>query len=173
MKKTLTAAGLALAGTTAVAENTHMITSCAQRVADYAWYLDHPGDDLDVAAKAFANLFTEDAVLKLANAQFVEETFVGHEAIAGRYKQGRDVMRFLHVTSNVRVVQTSEDTAIGTNYVTIYIHPIGGSMAENAIQGVAEYRDEYRMVDGVCKISNRFAYVRLIGADGSIADPQP
>lgn len=173
MKTTLTVASLALAGTTAFANNTDMIAGCTQRVQDYAWYLDHPDDDMQVTALAFANLFTEDAVLKLANAQFVEETFVGHNAIASRYLQGRDTMRFLHVTSNIRIVQTGENTALGTNYVTVYIHPIGGTMAKNSIHGIAEYRDEYRMTEDGCRISNRFAYLRLLGDDGTIADPQP
>ena len=173
MRTLIVAMSLATVSTTAVAENITMTVSCAQRVHDYAWYLDHPGEDMEATSRAFADIFTEDAVLKLSNAQFVEETFVGHGAIASRYLQGRDVMRFLHVTGNVRIVPTGDDTATGTNYVTVYIHPVGGSMAENSIHGIAEYRDEYRMVDGVCKISNRFAYLRLLGASGTIADPQP
>lgn len=173
MKTPSIAAALALLASSAQAENTDMIASCSQRVHDYAWYLDHPGEDMQATAQAFAEIFTEDAVLKLSNAQFVEESFVGHDAIASRYLQGRDVMRFLHVTSNVRIVPTGEDTAMGTNYVTVFIHPIGGTMAENSIQGIAEYRDAYRMTEDGCRISNRFAYLRLMGSDGAIADPQP
>lgn len=173
MKTLLTAGLIALGATSAYAESKDMVVSCTQRVQDYAWYLDHPGEDMVATSKAFAEIFTEDAVLKLNNAQFVEETFVGHDAIASRYLQGRDVMRFLHVTGNVRIVPTGDDTAMGTNYVTVYIHPVGGSMAENSIQGIAEYRDEYRMTEDGCRISNRFAYLRLLGDDGAIADPQP
>ena len=173
MRSTIAAGALAMMASAAHAANTDMVVSCTQVVNDYAWYLDHPGEDMDATSRAFASLFTEDAELKLANAQLVEETFIGHDAIASRFLQGRDTTRFLHVTSNIRVVQTGETTAVGTNYVTVYIHPIGGSMAENSIQGIAEYRDEYRVTDEGCKISNRFAYLRLFGAGGTIADPQP
>lgn len=156
-----------------MASESDVITSCTQVVNDYAWYLDHPGEDMQATSRAFADLFTEDAVLKLANGQLVEETFVGPDEIASRYLQGRDVMRFLHVMSNIRVDQTGPDSAVGTNYVTIYIHPIGKSLAEGGITGVAEYRDVYKIQNDGCKIENRFAYLRLLGDGGAIADPHP
>ena len=175
MKKAILAGLLALcAALPAQAETTAQIVACTQTVNDYAWYLDHPGDDMAATAQSFAQLFTEEAVLRLANARLEEETFTGHEEIAGRYLQGRGQMRFLHLMSNIRVRPTSDTTATGTNYVQIFIHPIGVSMDDpRGVTGVAEYRDEYRFEDGVCRISNRYANLRLLSLQNIIQDPKP
>jgi hypothetical protein len=175
MKNTVLAGLLSLGATLpAQAESTAQIVACRQTVNDYAWYLDHPGDDMSATAQAFAQLFTEDAVLRLANARLEEETFTGHSEIAGRYLQGRDQMRFLHLMSNIRIQPTSDTTATGTNYVQIFIHPIGASMDDpRGVTGVAEYRDEYRFEDGVCRISNRYANLRLLSLQNIIQDPKP
>ena len=174
MKPTIAACILAVVSASdAHAGNTDMISSCTQIVQDYAWYLDHPGEKSADAARKFADLFTEDAVLTLTNSKFVDETFVGHDAIMGRYLRNRDSTRFLHIMSNIRIVPTGEGTARGTNYVTVYMHPIGGSMAEKSIKAIAEYRDEYRMTDEGCRISSRLAHGRLLGETGAIEDPKP
>lgn len=155
------------------ADHAEVITACTQTVHDYAWYLDHPGDDLAVTAAAFADLFTEDGVAVLANARLVEETHEGHAAIEARYLQGRDRLRFFHVMSNVRIQPLSATQASGTSYVTVYIHPIGGSMEEDgAVRVLAEYRDHYVMEEGQCLLTHRRSVVRMIDRDGVLSPPQ-
>lgn len=156
----------------AAADDTAMVVACTQTVQDYAWYLDHPGEDVDTTAQAFAALFTEDAVLTLHDAKMEEERFVGHDAIAGRYKRDRRARRILHVMTNVRIEPTSASTATGTNYVQVHLHPVGGSLDEGGVTGVAEYRDVYRFEGGVCRISKRTTILR-IGPQRVITDPAP
>ncbi len=175
MKHTLTiAAALAVVSGTALAENTDMITACTQTANDYVWYLDHPGDDLDATAAQFAQLFTEDAILKLANSQMEMVANTGPEEIATRYLQGRDSLRFLHSLTNQRINPTSETTANGTSYVNFYIHPIGADMNhERSFTGVAEYRSTFEYKDGACKFTYREGLLRFLTGQDKITDPLP
>lgn len=174
MKKTLISASIALAATSAIAENSDMIAACQQTGYDYAWYLDHPDADLSITARKFATLFTEEATWKVSNTDLEIVSHVGTDAIQARYLQGRDQFRFMHLIANHRVVPTSETTATGTSYVEFYIHPIGADMThEFGITGVAEYRDVYEFKDGICRITLREGVPRLISLQNKITDPIP
>lgn len=172
--KRLFAPFLSLLATPTLAGTTDMIVACQQLGADYAWHLDHPDADLDVTAQAFAGLFADGATLTLANMQMQMQTHSTPEAIAARYKQGRDQFRFLHLITNHRVTPTSAHTATGTSYVEFYIHPIGADMShEFGVTGVAEYRDSYVFTDGICRFTSREGVSRLVSLHNKITDPIP
>ena len=167
-------AALALTSTSGAASQADMVVACTQTAHDYAWYLDHPDQDLNVTAAKFAQLFTENATLKLANMQMQLVEHRGHEEIAARYKQGRDTFRFLHMLSNQRIIPTTDTTAIGTSYVQFIIHPIGEDMThEFGVRGVAEYRSTFEFVDGTCRFSHREGLARFINLNPKIVDPIP
>jgi hypothetical protein len=156
------------------ADDTDMIAACTQTVYNYAWYLDHPDDDHDVAKVKYLSLFTNDAVLNLLNPQLKRETFTGPEEIAARYTAHRGSSLGLHLMTNVRIKQTSKNTATGTNYLELYTHPVNGSLTESGgIKAVGEYRDEYRFDNGICLISKRYLILRLLNLKNVITVPKP
>lgn len=120
--------------------------ACEKTAIDYAWHWDH------FNAQAFAALFTRDAHLQVPGT-----ALDGRDAIL-QHQQNRPqnfVMR--HVVSNQRFERTGENTAEGQVYVTVY----GKRMADDsdvAVEGMlalAEYHDQYRLVDGRCLFERR------------------
>ena len=144
--------------------------ACEQIINNYAWYIDHPGDDLNATSERFAALFTEDAALTLGNLRGELVTHNGHGAIRARYKEGRDNMRFIHVTSNFRFLPQAEGNAKGVSYVQFWIHPMEGDLSQG-VTGIAEYHDEYRIKDGKCKISKREGVARFLSSTNQITSP--
>ncbi len=160
--------------TTANAAQSSIVESCTQTVNDYAWYLDHPGSDLSQSAQDFANLFTEDADVSLIDDNLGHRSSVGRKAPLEHYSDNRTHTRFLHVTSNIRIKPTSNNTARGTSYLTIKLHIVGGSMKdEGAVTLIEEHRDEYRMTESGCQFSMRKATLRWFSINGIIEDPEP
>ncbi len=150
------------------------VERCTRTVNDVAWLLDHPDEDLDKSARAFARLFTANGALTEPNDNLDDETFSGQAAIAARYRDNRTTTRFLHVTSNIRVIPLSETEARGTSYTSFRFHGATGSMEdEGAITGLAEHRDLYQLDAKGCKIARRVTTYRIINLVPIITDPGP
>ena len=120
--------------------------ACEKTAIDYAWHWDH------FNASEFAALFTPDAHLQVPG-----NSLDGRDAIL-QHQQTRPqnfVMR--HVVSNVRFEQTAETTAEGQVYVTVYGKRIGedGDVAVEGMLALAEYHDQYQLIDGRCLFERR------------------
>jgi hypothetical protein len=151
-----------------------IVEACTRTVNDYAWYMDHPIPDANQAVKKFADLFTKDAQIVLHDDNLELIQHIGHEQISDRYLDFQLFTKYLHVTSNIRITPISDTTAKGTSYTSFFMHLLDGSMVdEGAIKGLWEYRDEYQIVDGVCKISKREENMRYMNLFSFIADPEP
>ena len=97
----------------ASAAQVSIVEACTRTVNDYAWHLDHPGPDLSLSAQKFADLFVEGADVVLIDDDLAERPYPGRNGLVERYLDNRSHTRFLHVTSNIRIVPTSQDTATG------------------------------------------------------------
>lgn len=148
--------------------------ACTKLVTDYVWFLDHVDTDAKKTAAAFADLFTEDAVLSATTFKLEETKARGREEIANRYLLHRDANRFLHLMTNIRINQISDRIAVGTNYVSFFVHPINADMNHpDSAHGVGEYRDKYQLTDDGWKFSSRRSLVRLHSHTSVISAPEP
>jgi hypothetical protein len=148
--------------------------ACTKLVMDYVWFLDHVDADANKTALAFADLFTEDAVLSVSTFKLEETEVKGREEIANRYLLHRNSNRFLHLMTNIRVTPISDRIAIGTNYVSFFVHPNDADMNHSdAAHGVGEYRDRYQLTDDGWKFSSRRSLVRLHSQTSVISAPVP
>ncbi len=132
---------------------------CERVMQDYAWYIDHPNPE------GFANLFTKDATLVLNS-----RTMNGHEELKAFINSGSENRTAVHLMSNLRVTPTSDTTATGTSYLTVFIMPGGeGIKRVDGFSAIAEYHDEFVIDDEGCKIAKRKLIPRVI--DNAVQRP--
>ena len=119
--------------------------ACTDLILDYAYYRDRPDAD------AFADLFAEDAELRVLG-----QEYVGREAIGDRLRNAAGGPVFRHMMSTIRVFVQDDSHARGVSYVTVY-SAAGGTLPRPLTQplGVGEYHDDFVRTDEGWKIQRR------------------
>ena len=123
-----------------------MQTACATLVLQYAYSRDR----LDY--EAYGSLFTEDAIFEFAG----QETR-GRKAIVDALKERGSQMVTRHISTPVAFEPTSHTEARGVAYLQLYRAPAGGESPHTYAEPplIAEYHDEYRVVDSNCRFKAR------------------
>jgi intein-encoded DNA endonuclease-like protein len=100
----------------------------------------------------------------------MDQTFVGHKAIAARLAN-KNGPTLRHMMTNIRIKPVDATTATGVSYALIYggAKSTGPSMVAN-FTAMGEYFDEYQYSKEGCRFSQRkFVATFLPGASGAPA----
>ena len=128
--------------------------ACRALVMGYAVHRDQHNPD------EFAALFTENAVLDVLG-----ERFEGRQALKQRMLDARGGQWSVHLMSTILITPTSDKSAHGTSYVTVYMGEPGDSPVPlTTPSGVGEYHDRFVLTDEGWKIAERRFVPRLMAA---------
>jgi uncharacterized protein (TIGR02246 family) len=122
-----------------------MRRACEDLVHGYAFYRDRHD------AVAYADLFTEDAVLVVLG-----ETYRGRDVIRKRLEEAANGPATRHMMSSVRIEAAGPGEATGISYATIWQGPASDRPVPiQQFAAVGEYHDRYRRTAEGWKIARR------------------
>ena len=123
-----------------------VVGGCERVCHDYAYFVDAGRMD------EWIELFADDAVMVLFG-----QTHNGKAAIKAAMAAagGGGGGGSMHVTSNVRVVPTSETEAEGSAYVVVYVKPAADAKGPLAPVAVGIYRDRFKRTSAGWKFARR------------------
>lgn len=127
------------------ATHLEIVGACERLCHDYAYFVDAG------RLEEWLDVFAEDAVMVLFG-----KTSNGKAAIkAGMAAAGGGGGGSMHVTSNIRIVPTSETEAEGSAYVVVYVKPQAGATGPLAPVAVGIYRDRFKRTSDGWKFARR------------------